>query len=460
MRKTTRKTKHKKKGRKLKKSVRRGCLLIILTILGLMGYSVYSCWPETSEQENIAPVDTIPLGPDKVDTLIAQKLHKLIHSPQRIDTAQLAICVYDIERKCYVYEHHSHRLMTPASCTKLLTGITAMKRLGTNHHYHNQMLIRGTVSNGTLYGDLILTMDDDPMVESFTHYAIGLRKRGINKIEGGVILDLMRTDTLRQHHTAKPWDISYHQVPLLMKGEKRVKRELMAALAAQDIRLHKNPLFTFLGLLNVDKEIEPQRYHLALKTARIGAELIHEERHPMRYAMIPMLNHSDNILAECIFHHTNHTLDRWGGGRMEENHAVCTFIREEMSSRCEDDFVINDGSGLSPENKLTADFLTHLMVYAYEQPDIRHSLIHEALASPGCSRRGSLVGRMHQSLFHNRIFCKTGTLTARGVSSLTGYARAADDRWLAFSIISENTAVLESRAFQDRVCRILVSATN
>ncbi len=449
----------KKKKRKLKKSVRRGCLSFLLIMLVLTGAIVYEC-SRSPEEKEIVQAEKVPLGPDLTDTLLAEKLHHLVSTAPRVDSAQMAVCVYDIDHQCYVYEHRSHQLMTPASCMKLLTGITAMKRLGVNHHYHNQVFIRGSVSNGVLYGDLILVMDDDPMVDSFTPYISGLRKRGINRIEGGVVLDLMRTDTLRQHHTAKPWDISYHRVPLLMKGEKRVRRELMAALAAQDIRLHENPLFTFLGLLNVNKEKEPQRYQLALKTARIGAELIHDERHPIQYAMIPMLNYSDNILAECIFHHTNHALDRWGGGRMEENHAVCTFVREEMSDRCSDPYVINDGSGLSPENRLTADFLTHLMVYAYEQPDIRNALIEEALASPGGSRRGSLTGRMHQSVFHNKIFCKTGTLTATGVSSLTGYAQGADGRWLAFSILNENTAVLESRAFQDRLCRILVSTPN
>jgi D-alanyl-D-alanine carboxypeptidase/D-alanyl-D-alanine-endopeptidase (penicillin-binding protein 4) len=120
-------------------------------------------------------------------------------------------------------------------------------------------------------------------------------------------------------------------------------------------------------------------------------------------------------------------------------------------------FVLNDGSGLSPENRLTADFLVQLMVYAYRQPGIKDVLIDEALATPAHPvRHGSLLGRMSAPCFRDRIFCKTGTLVSYASSSLTGYAHHQNGRWFAFSIINNNSPVYDAREFQDAVCRVLV----
>ena len=120
-------------------------------------------------------------------------------------------------------------------------------------------------------------------------------------------------------------------------------------------------------------------------------------------------------------------------------------------------FVVNDGSGLSPDNRLSSHFLTQLLRYAWQHEDVRRVLIDQALATPGHpTRYGSLLGRMNVPQSHDRTFVKTGTLTTRALSSLAGYARTADGRWLVFAIINEDTPVAESRIFQDRLCGEMV----
>ena len=118
---------------------------------------------------------------------------------------------------------------------------------------------------------------------------------------------------------------------------------------------------------------------------------------------------------------------------------------------------MNDGSGLSPENRLTADFLVQLLVYAYKDSVIRNVLIDEALATPAHpTRHGSLLGRMSAPCYHGRIFCKTGTLVSFASSSLAGYACHKNGRWFAFSIINNNSPVYDAREFQDALCHLLV----
>ena len=249
---------------------------------------------------------------------------------------------------------------------------------------------------------------------------------------------LLRTDTLRPHHTAQPYDILYRQVPLLMKGAPRVMSEFRASLRAAGISYDSDTL-----LFNVPLTKD--------------AEMIYQYQTPLREVLKPMLTNSSNVKAECVLYHNQHAQDRLAEPDTTLRMSPLDFIESENIYDRMANFVVNDGSGLSPENRLTADFLVQLMVYAYKDSVIRNVLIDEALATPAHpTRHGSLLGRMSAPCFRDRIFCKTGTLVSYAASSLTGYAQNKNGRWFAFSIINNNSPVYDGREFQDALCRLLV----
>lgn len=428
-----------KKKRRLKKSVKRGCLGIIIFLLLLTLFLLVRCTPakdflfgsgEPDEEEIVEP--------DSVDMVIADNLEHLIRRSSLIDTTMLAVDIYDLTRGCYVYEYHSHRRMIPASCMKLLTGVRALKQLGTDHQYNSYEYVLGMVRRDTLYGDLLLQMDDDPLLLSFDEFSQAVKYRGISHIKGKVIFDLLRTDTLRPHHTAQPYDITYKQVPLLMKGAPRVRSEFLASLRAAGVTYERDTLL----------------FNMPLKA---NAELIYQFQTPLREVLKPMLINSSNVKAECVLYHIIHAQDRMAEPDTCLQMSALDFVQSEGIYDRMADFVVNDGSGLSPENRLTADFLVQLMIYAYKQPEIKDILIDESLATPAHPvRHGSLLGRMSAPCFRDRIFCKTGTLVSYASSSLTGYAHHINGRWFAFSIINNNSPVYDAREFQDAVCRVLV----
>ena len=428
-----------KKKRRLKKSVKRGCLGIIIFLLLLALFLLVRCTPakdflfgsgEPDEEEIVEP--------DSVDMVIADNLEHLIRRSSLIDTTMLAVDIYDLTRGCYVYEYHSHRRMIPASCMKLLTGVRALKQLGADHQYNSYEYVLGTVRRDTLYGDLLLQMDDDPLLLSFDEFSQAVKYRGISHIKGKVIFDLLRTDTLRPHHTAQPYDITYKQVPLLMKGAPRVRSEFLASLRAAGVTYERDTLL----------------FNMPLKA---NAELIYQFQTPLREVLKPMLINSSNVKAECVLYHIIHAQDRMAEPDTCLQMSALDFVQSEGIYDRMADFVVNDGSGLSPENRLTADFLVQLMIYAYKQPEIKDVFIDEALATPAHPvRHGSLLGRMSAPCFRDRIFCKTGTLVSYASSSLTGYAHHINGRWFAFSIINNNSPVYDAREFQDAVCRVLV----
>jgi D-alanyl-D-alanine carboxypeptidase/D-alanyl-D-alanine-endopeptidase (penicillin-binding protein 4) len=373
----------------------------------------------------------------------------------QVDSSKVAIALYDLTAAETVFEQQADRLMIPASCMKLLTAVTALKRLGPNAPLESRLLADGVIHHGTLYGNLIFEGDDDPLFESFKPMISALQRSGIQRIEGDVVLDLARCDTLRAHPTASPWDIPWGRLPLLLRGEPFVRRTLLYELSRAGINVKPRPLGASMPPL----ERLPRR--IRLNAAEHHARVLAVERHPLREVLAPMLIHSSNIKAESVLWHVDNPFYRWGGSQIVNAQrpasSLWTFIREEMPKEDTAGFVINDGSGLSPDNRLTARFLMRLLIYAWDDESIREVLLKEALATPQHPvRRGSLTFRMSAPLFKDRVFCKTGTLTTRGASSLAGYIRSENNHWYAFAIINEDTPVWDARLFQDRICRLVI----
>jgi D-alanyl-D-alanine carboxypeptidase/D-alanyl-D-alanine-endopeptidase (penicillin-binding protein 4) len=93
------------------------------------------------------------------------------------------------------------------------------------------------------------------------------------------------------------------------------------------------------------------------------------------------------------------------------------------------DFFFYDGSGLSPQDRVTPRALTALLRYVAEQPwgaQFRATL-------PVGGVDGSLSDRFSHGALRGHVFAKTGTLGE--VNSLSGYVTAASGSTLVFSII-------------------------
>jgi D-alanyl-D-alanine carboxypeptidase/D-alanyl-D-alanine-endopeptidase (penicillin-binding protein 4) len=94
---------------------------------------------------------------------------------------------------------------------------------------------------------------------------------------------------------------------------------------------------------------------------------------------------------------------------------------------------LQDGSGLSRSDLLTARGLVALLVAMHRHP---HAQVFRAsLAEPG--QKGTLENRLKP--YPGRVWAKTGTL--RQANALAGYMTAADGDRLAFAILVNNHAV-------------------
>ena len=93
------------------------------------------------------------------------------------------------------------------------------------------------------------------------------------------------------------------------------------------------------------------------------------------------------------------------------------------------DFFLYDGSGLSPDDRMTPRAFTHLLTYAAAQPwgeDWRRSL-------PIAGVDGTLQHRFTNAPFKGKMWAKTGTVNE--VNALSGYVTAKSGELVAFSIL-------------------------
>ena len=117
-----------------------------------------------------------------------------------------------------------------------------------------------------------------------------------------------------------------------------------------------------------------------------------------------------------------------------------------------DGVIIDDGSGLSKDNRLTALAVTELLAVMYA----RHGeTFVKALAVAG--EDGSLTNRMRNTPAEGRVYGKTGYVF--GASALSGYVRARSGRMIAYSVIMNDVPwgeLWKARLAQDKVCIRLV----
>lgn len=429
-----------KKRKKIR--VRWGRLLILIgvvsAIVALPVVLVWYIFFNDKVEEQTKDAEAILLSPEIVrcDSIMTRRVDSLMNVPQRLDTSNIAISIYDATSGLTVYRRHAADTLPPASCMKITTAMASLKMLGFDHRYTESIQIRGKMVGDTLRGNLLLRADADPLLEDFNGLLQQVRRRGIGCIDGNVYFDLAKVDTLRPHPSAKYWDIPYGKLSVLLKGKRFVERTFLYSMHINGIAYRRNPNVKVEGKYKV----------------------VAQSSHLLRDVVTPMLIHSSNIKAEAILQHLD-----WKAGLVTDHrqhwditHATERYLRSLDIDTCAWKYVINDGSGLSPHNRLSADYLVELLKVCHKDGQLFDYLINEGLATPGSERRGSLLSRFNRPEYFGRIFVKTGTLTTIGASSLSGYIKGKDGHWYIFSIINTDSPVAESRMFQDRLCRELL----
>lgn len=361
---------------------------------------------------------------------LVERTEKFLNK-QGLRDDQLGLYIYDLTSDEEFYSKNEQRLMPPASCTKLVTAISSIKRFGIDHTFKDSLFYQGHIEDGILYGNLLLKADADPALWDFKDMTDAIKNMGIQTIYGTINLRLSLKEPMKMHESWGRNDMKISDLPILFQGEKATKNKFKKEIEAQGIYINeKAPIATKPNKLN---------YITAIS-------------HNLHEILTPMILYSDNIYAQCIWTSLNSLYCKFTPNQEFPQDYLFDFIGKELQMPYYL-YTLSDACGLSPENRLSPKFLADLLHWAYNQESIRNFLIDEALPIPGDSeRKGSLHWRMERSPAASKVFAKTGTLNRLKTTTLAGYLLTENRHLLVFAIMNKNMNLEDSRKFQDQLC--------
>ena len=164
---------------------------------------------------------------------------------------------------------------------------------------------------------------------------------------------------------------------------------------------------------------------------------------------------SQNLYAESLLKRTVHARTGRAGSWDEADEVIRLVARERLGDSAAslvESLHIDDGSGLSHDNRLTAGFLTAWLDSFDDEPALRHLFV-ESLSRGGDRDDGTLGKRFRDLPENCRVDGKSGYIS--GVSTLSGFVTGPDGRRWSFSVLCNGVAhdIRGAKTLQERIVR-------
>jgi D-alanyl-D-alanine carboxypeptidase/D-alanyl-D-alanine-endopeptidase (penicillin-binding protein 4) len=144
---------------------------------------------------------------------------------------------------------------------------------------------------------------------------------------------------------------------------------------------------------------------------------------------------SANLYAECLIKRIGYAMTRQPGSWLNGAAIVRHAVHERLEgSAMVNGLIVADGSGMSRDNKVTAELIT-AWLNTFHKDDRVGSIFIESLANPG--DQGTLEKRFRSAdLKGATVQAKSGYINH--VSCLSGYVTGADGRRYSFSVLGND----------------------
>jgi len=375
-----------------------------------------------------------------LNSQLSTKLDALIREASLLETTQLGLIVWDLTADSVLYTYNHRQRMRPASTMKLLTAITMLDLYGGDYTFTTELRYKGEIVGRTLVGDLVCVGSMDPSIDNgdMNYLVDRIRVAGIDTICGRIVADKSMKDTLL---LGQGWcwdDDNPCLSALLLNRKDNFVNRLTTLLTDVGVVIIEH------GTLNIEHGTWNME-NSQLSTVNSPLSTVHS---PLNEILTRMMKQSDNLYAESIFYHTALSIAR-PATQKNARTAVRQLIQRLGFDPAQ--YTVADGSGLSLYNYLSPELLTAFLRHAWRNESIRR---HLEPSLPIAGIDGTLKDRMKNTSAYRNVRAKTGTLT--GISSLAGYATAANGHQLAFAIINQGIVkAKDGKAFQDKVCALL-----
>ena len=410
----------------------------------------------------------------------------------QIPAANVAVVVQPVDTNQPLVAHNTAQAMNPASVMKLVTTYAALDLLGPAYTWKTGVWIESAAVNGVLEGNLYLKGSGDPRfaIEHLSALLRQLRVRGIEHIHGDIVLDrtvfnvpaidpgafddkpmrpynvgpdglllnfralrftllpengkprlLMETpsDGLRVDNQLRTTEGACgsnwkDQLSIRLIPESRGKRlEFSGSYAEQcgEKSLHLSPLDADAQTSGLIRALWKELGGSLDGQVRAGATpagsrlLAQHESAPLADAVRDINKFSNNVMARQVF------LTLGNSGAPASAERARQRISDWLTSRKLQfgELVLDNGSGLSRVERISAGSLNRLLLDAWKNP-----VMPEFISSlPIVGIDGTMKKRLKESDASGRAHIKTGTLD--GVKTAAGYALDAQGRRYAVSFL-------------------------
>ena len=419
---------------------------------------------------------------------IGQNLFPGVEDHPAVRHALVGISVKRVTDGHEVYSRDADLSLRPASVTKLIPTVLALKERGKDFVFVTRVAMRGKLEQGILHGDIIVHAGGDPALDSRYFPSVRflrdvvekIRVAGIREIKGRIRVEHEGGETLipgswlwedvANYYGALCHGFNYRDnlytltfrsgevgdtarlvgVEPSLLGVRFETRVTASSRNADKVWIYGGP---DASVLRVRGTMPARRKAFAVKGAIHHPARVFESELTRRLAGngiavrngIPentsgarlLLEHRSPALAEIVRFTNKRSVNLFAEalGRLVASEDWEREAKRALSSVGVDTsgVVLKDACGLSAFNALPAAALTDLLVWAARHLD---AAFHDSL--PICGADGGLRPYASAEELRRNLRAKTGSMAA--TRSLAGYLTAASGDTYAFAVIVNNYA--------------------
>jgi len=425
-------------------------------VLSVAGAGILAWWAATGPAVEVAsgtaatqrvatPIASARRVPEWVTRTSAQRAAAADAAPTLSSLPETS-CVLLRSNGRTIVEDGPDAPVIPASNLKLLTASAAVELLGADTRLHTSVVTAAPPANGVVNGDLFFVGGGDPVLSTDAYVPYEEHPRelltsmevladrivasGVRTVNGSVVGDESRYDTERAGPGWPSRYITDAQVSPLSALVVDDSRATPAALEGPKDPPASQPA---LHAADVLTRLLEQRGVNVSGAPRVGAapggsaEVAGIDSPTVAQLAEQLIRFSDNTTSELLVKEIGKRSSN-AGTTGAGTAAVADWVRR--SSLPSQVLELADGSGLSPDNRVSCALLVGLLERA--GPD---SAFASWLARPG--QAGTLHDRMVGDELRERVRAKTGSLN--NVRSLSGWLTPRSGQPVAFATVL-NTA--------------------
>lgn len=327
-----------------------------------------------------------------------------------IKPESVAVMITDLSDNKVIGIHNISTPLIPASIMKSVTTAALLNKVGPNYRYHTGIFIDGPLDMGILRGNLVIVGACDPSVNSMSEpygqniieeITDALCLAGINKIEGKIIIDESefagspRPDSWMAADFRESYGTGIHAFNF--ENNARGGRSV------------ENPSSVFISRLK--SALAKEMISIDEKDLGIGkrTQIFDHVSPPIDEIMRSCMMRSDNMFAEAMLRTYGKLEGKDGSTPSAANREYAFWVERKMPM---EGVEIIDGSGLSRQNRVTAEFMNGILTQM--SGDATYASFF-----PLAGQEGTLKKFLAETPLDSYIAMKTGSM--KGIQCYAGY---------------------------------------